>query len=726
MEIQAYSLLETHYSQWEWDLKQEVLKWEEKIEGEVTAASADTDALDKILKKQLDPISGELVTLITKTHTSLNEQLVKYFKESKQSDVICQWQSIFERKLEEQAQLLKNEKLGEFEQLCAGKKALTSVRQKHNDYKQQMINRVTEIADTIKSQGKKLTEKQVEAEFNKAWDEIIKTLPTVRKLQDPAKVRLEVQKELINFLGRSAEKEIVEFQRINKDKQAVLTLEISSDRHISRTLRGIGTDLLVKRVITNDDRIHRAQMKTSDFLKVFLLILSKVKSYKRTHVTLMLKDLEEVIEGHTDKEYSFTLKYLADLYSTVCNYAIEEFEKMVEVFNRKHDPVVCLEIELKDDLYNIFKNKCFQIEHCKAVASTLKKVLIKAIRKKIKRSLARIIVNEMKAVDICFKNKQAFKAKILITVGEYLTKTKDSSQLIFYLQYTRECFQFWTVTYTQEYCDSNETGSELSHAQVLAIAEMTDWISKIKTLAKSICRKHSTTPTLSTAIWLEELSKAMSEAGCNVDVSTLQGTSQGQSIDVVRFTDDVEEELKSAKENLTKEFCKLKFHDMSDWENQPEVILGDMAGCCAKCPFCGEICDNTTPCGDGVKHQVEQHRPHCTNGVAEMENDVLYLGLCSSLVTGRDDHTHFHPQGDPKNKTHPYKKYHILYPDWAIPADNSTGTSLYWKWFVANYIDELAEYHCCKPCPIPDSWKELDWKEVKEELQRKMNNIKVD
>ena len=721
MEIQAYRTLETQYSQWEWNLKEKVLKWEEKIEGEVTAASASTKALDDIIENQLDPTSGELATLIFDTHTSLHEQLVEYFEKSKQSDIIAQWKSSFERKLEDQAQLLKKEKLSQFEQLCMGKKALTSVRQKYNDYKQLMINRVIDIADCIKSQGKELTEQQVEEEFTKVWNEIIKTLPTARMLQDPTVVRYEVQEELINFLGRSAEKEIVEFQRANtKDnKQAVLYLKIDSDHHISRGHN--------QSVITNNDCIHRAhaQIKTNNFLQMFHQILSKVKIYNRTYVAGMFREFKKlVIDRHTDKEYSFTFKYLVELYCTACNYAIKEFKKMVETSNKKNDPVVCLEEELKDDLYSVFKNKCFQIEQGKAVASTLKKVLINAIRKKIERSLARVIVNEMKAVGICFKNKQAFKAKILISLGENLLKSQNTLNHIFYLQHTRECFQKWTITFTQEYCDSNERGSELSRVQVLAIAETKDWISKIKTLAKRICSFYSTTPTLSTAIWLQELSEAMIEAGCIVDVTTLQETSKGQNIDVVTFTDDVEEELKSANEELTKEFSKLKFHDMSDWDNRPEVILGDMAGCCAKCPFCGEICDNTTPCGDGVKHQVEQHRPHCTNGVAEMENNVLFLGLCSLLVTGNDaDYTHFHPEGDPKKKL-PYKEYHTLYPDWAIPADSSTGTSLYWKWFVANYIDALAEHYFCKPCPIPNTWKRLKWRDVKEELQRKMNNIK--
>ena len=722
MEKQAYSLLETHYSQWEWELKKEVLKWEEKVEREVTAASADTQALDDIINKQLDPINGELARLISNTHTSLKNVLVKYFEGSKQIDIIAQWKSIFERKLEEQAQLLKNENLWEFEQLCAGKKALTSVRQKQYQYKQQIINRVTEIADLIKSQGKKLTDDQVEAEFTKAWNEIIKTLPTVRKLQDPAVVRHEVQQELISFLGRGAEKEIVEFQRATKGRQVGLYLKVNKDRHISRTLRGFGSDIKagIMSVVANDetDCVYRAQMKTNDFLEYFSRILSKVKTYKRSHVSQMLREIEE----QPDKDYSFTRQYQVDLACTVFNYAIKEFENMVEVFNTNNDPVVCLEKELKDDLYNVFKNKCFQVEHGKAVASTLRVVLIKAIKEKLETSLARQIINEMKQKDICFKNKQALKAKILVTLGDSLNNGGDINDFVFYTSSPSQSFQFWAKEFARQYYDSLEAESGLSQLQVISLAEMTDWITEIEKLVKGIYRNHSTVPTLSTNIWLQEFSKGMSEAkgvGCHVDVSTLVSTSEGQEIDIVTFTESIEQELEEVSERLTNEFKKLKFEDMKNWDKRPQDILGDMAGCCAKCPFCGELCDNTTPCGDGVKHQVEQHRPGCTNGRHNKKTEILSLGVCTSQVTGNDERSHFYISHD-SDKAHPYKKYYTLYPNWTIPAD-LTGTSLYWKWFVANHIDKLAEHYSRNVCSIPDSWKSVKWEQAKEEMERKYN-----
>ena len=733
VEIQAYSTLETNYSQWEWKLKQEVLKWEEKVEGEVTAASADTQALDDIIKKQLDPISGELATLISKTHTSLKEQLAKYFEESKQSDIIAQWKSIFERKLEEQAQLLKKEKLGQFDQLCAGKKALTSVRQKQDQYKQQIINRVTEIADLIKSQGKKLTEDQVKKEFTKAWDEIIKTLPTVRKLQDPTTVRHEVQQELISFLGRGAEKEIVEFQGANtKYKPAVLYLKINSDRHISRTARGVGSDSAawIKSKVTidgataaGDDRIHRAQMRTCDFLNIVPKFLSQVKTYTRTHVTLMLKEIKDAIKDQSETDYTFTRQYHADLYCTACDYAIDEFVKMVKAFNNENDPKVCLEKELYDELFGIFKNKCSQMEHGKAVASTLKEVLIKSIKKKLGTSLAREIVDKMIAVDICFKNKQALKSKILVSLADNIVKNGDFSPYAFYLSSPRRSFQYWAEEFAKQYCDSHEAQKESSHVQALALAEIQDWIREMKKLTNSICRKHSASRALNTVIWLKEFSDGMSDAkgvGCHVDLSTLVSTSQGQEIDVTTFTDYVDKELKVVSERLTNEFKKLKFENMKNWDKRPQDILGDKAGCCAKCPFCGEICDSTTPCGDDKKHQVGQHRPHCTNGVAFLETRILFLGVCTTLVTGNDEITHYHPGGDP-SKSHPYKEFQTYHPDWTIPADNSTDTSLYWKWFVAKYIDKLAEHYSRKVCSIPDTWKRLGWEQVKEEMKKKYN-----
>ncbi len=716
VEIQAYSTLETQYSQWEWKLKHTVLQWEEYIEGKVTAAhaSADKQALDDIVREQLHSTSGVLVKLISTTHMTLNEQLAKYFKESKQSDIIAQWKSSFERNLEEQAKLLKAEKLGQFEELCAAKKALTSVRQKHNFYKQKMINRVVDIADIIKSQGKTLTEQQVKAEFDKAWDEITKDLPTVRKLQDPTKVKLEVQKELIAFLGRGAEMEIVEFETAKTGK-AVLVLRIKKDRHISRTLRGFGSDFWSSDIET------KAQMKTDEFLDTVSQFLSREKTYTRTRVTKMLNKIKDAINKQSEKYYSFTRQYHVDLCCTACNYAVKKFEQMVEDFNTDNDPAVCLKNEQYDELYHIFKSKCLQIEHGKAIASTLREVLIKATRKKLETSLARQIVNRMKAMDICFKNKQALKVKIFVSLAE----CGDFSRFKSYLHSPEASFQYWAKEYTKQYCDSYDAKTKSSRVQDIALAEIEDWISEIRKLIKNIRRKHSvSSDCLKTNVWLDEFSKGMSEAkvvGCHVDVSTLQSTSKGQEIHIVTFTECMEKELKEVSERLTNKFKNLKFENMRGWDKRPEVILGDMAGCCAQCPFCGEICDNTTPCGKGVKHQVEQHRPGCTNGWTNNRTNVLILSVCTSLVTG-DEGKRFYISHNPE-KIGLYTEYSKHYPDWTIPAD-LTGTSLYWKWFVKEHINKLAEfYQSAKVCSIPSSWQSITWKQAKEELQKKYNEL---
>ena len=302
-----------------------------------------------------------------------------------------------------------------------------------------------------------------------------------------------MQKELINFLGRGAEKEIVLFQLRGDHEEAELSLKINKERHISRTIRGVGKDWMSSSDSVADNiHVKSAQAKTNDFLEYVPQFLSKKKTYTRAYVTEMLKIIENAINSSSQNEkyYSFTRQYHVDLFCTACNYVVVKFEKMVEKFNRENDPVISLKNEKYDELKNIFRNKCFQIEHGKAVATTLREVLIKAVRKKLGTSLARQIVDQMKAVDICFKNKQALKAKILVSLAE----GNDFSKYTSYLNSPEPSFQFWASKYTEEFCNSKQTGKQFSNVQEIALAEIKDWITEIGKIIRSICRKHSESP----------------------------------------------------------------------------------------------------------------------------------------------------------------------------------------------------------------------------------------
>ena len=170
VEINAFNALETKYSEWECELKDKVLELGQKLENEIIAASKSLERLDQIIDQQLHPSKGKLITAIDKERSRLKELLSKHFEQSKQSDVISQWKSTFDRKLEEQAEILKQESVNRFNQLCDGKKALTNVLQQLEKYKADIISNVGEMAQKLKRNQRELSELELKDEFKKIWE----------------------------------------------------------------------------------------------------------------------------------------------------------------------------------------------------------------------------------------------------------------------------------------------------------------------------------------------------------------------------------------------------------------------------------------------------------------------------------------------------------------------------------------------------------------------------
>ena len=73
---------------------------------------------------------------------------------------------------------------------------------------------------------------------------------------------------------------------------------------------------------------------------------------------------------------------------------------------------------------------------------------------------------------------------------------------------------------------------------------------------------------------------------------------------------------------------------------------------------------------------------------------------------------------DKKGMWHVYKHYSKIYPEWLIPADKSLESSLYWKWFIANYSSEIEDFFGHRHTKIPEEWTKLKWADVKEWLQK--------
>ena len=168
---------------------------------------------------------------------------------------------------------------------------------------------------------------------------------------------------------------------------------------------------------------------------------------------------------------------------------------------------------------------------------------------------------------------------------------------------------------------------------------------------------------------------------------------------------------------------KLKYSD-SHQILAHEVIFEEICGCTEQCPFCMAQCELSNPqhptrskCSTDkqeVNHST-QHRPGCLGGGGWKVDNTMVLDTCTSLVASG---SRFRTE---KNKWLPYKKYKEIFPDWSIPADKSLESSLFWKWLVGHYSAQIKEFYGRAEADIPDEWRELEWRNVKEWLKTEYN-----
>ena len=144
-------------------------------------------------------------------------------------------------------------------------------------------------------------------------------------------------------------------------------------------------------------------------------------------------------------------------------------------------------------------------------------------------------------------------------------------------------------------------------------------------------------------------------------------------------------ELENIKKELTRThtFKDLQT-EMRDWKRRPyDILANGMIGCCKQCPFCKAKCEHINPDHPG-DHRVSMHRPLCLANYRWSDSQVI-LDSCADLVISESTFRN----EDTNNKHHPYKRYREIYKDWLIIPHGSRYDSSYWKYFIAQYVDEI-------------------------------------
>ncbi len=392
---------------------------------------------------------------------------------------------------------------------------------------------------------------------------------------------------------------------------------------------------------------------------------------------------------------------------------IPYFEKLAQSFADKWDPCRYLEKFEKHPLFMKYQNQYRQIETEEAVASTLCAYLEEHIKNKVKSMLGSVVASKM-STEVHFSNKIALKVRVLL---DLLCKD-DFDSFMIYIKDVKKCLVEHIQKYITEFCDRKAANSHYSELQKASFEIAAQIVGTISTIVLKPIPDNTTLEEWLSAICLEPKLSLFGEK--LVTKNLICDYDPSLKLDAFNFQKIVSDHFQDLREKVFDSFrdCKAE-SEMKDWDVQPDNMFAYLIGCTAQCPFCGEQCDRINHTPDETKHYAEVHQQHIIGERMDKRTQVIYPNVCNMLVAS-DGHLFKHDQHYDQQYVR-FKDYQDAYPDWYIPPDKTTKSTLYWKWFICKYETQLLQYYSLKSIKYPIAWKYIDKEAVEKDLQSVYN-----
>lgn len=350
-----------------------------------------------------------------------------------------------------------------------------------------------------------------------------------------------------------------------------------------------------------------------------------------------------------------------------------------------------------------------------AIASHLLRVFSEGIVEKVEQELADKIYQQMKRIthSQILNDKQSLIASVLISLAE-----KGSlNDYIYYIHNPEESIKTWIAKYVDEF------NSEDSGIENIIKKQIEDLVYIANDSVEKTNRYIENNPENSNIQgWTEKFRELAENYLIFRNLEKVE--TFGNEIDTIDFDyieDEISKGLNNTQSLLFEElssFSESRTSDYSYLRSQVvEKIIASVIGCIEACPFCGEICISGMDNHES-DHETPYHRPRGILGHRSVSGSPkLTTETCPQNVAGNGRFRN----SDTNEEYIPYKDYRQVndyYRSWKIHGDVSLESSSYWKWFMATYSSELAEYYDAEEPDINSSWKSLTKEKEIEKLRK--------
>ncbi|XP_041824847.1 interferon-induced very large GTPase 1-like isoform X3 [Melanotaenia boesemani] len=696
-EIAAYRRLEVQYSNWTWTLRSEMLKIENQLHL-------------RIVKGQLDKIeNSHLSKEMNKTYEELKKQMVFYFEDDRDKEILVQWQGQFENKIKEFHEEHIREVKRKLDEVIQQKNARKKLDNKKTEFENKLLQKSKELAHQLKDVVE--NEEELKEQFDSVWSywvaELTSDIIPIKDInleEDQFNVLEELGTEWNLIMKSREEGKYKELSEVGNYFGYITLMKYS---RVGKALDFVQEKTRLKvSLLTHDDQeeirffINNVEQES---LKAIQTKPVATQGYTSTYLQEVAKNVQKkVTEFESERKYIFKKEFTVNLLLYVFDRATSWLLQSHKTYKENNDALTYLNSK-KNEYYIVFKS------YCKGSSSAV--VFGEMMCERLKVSAVEAVIDQT-AVDLAGEMRcslPAFNGNRLNLEKHVLTslaEKEDFSKYKTYIQNPKKQVEAFIKEEAKKYIFTKQKEKEpkilkknvddINKLIKQALFEATD---KVKKQEGNI------------DMWVKVFSSSLNNK-LTLDTIFCQNFRDINNFDFLK------EKLEKGLKTVTTEMSRLPLDKVMECRQTPDQILIDqLCNCCwERCPFCAAVCTNTLKDHSPDKHNVPFHRPSGVSGFHTKDTVDLVIDFCTTLV-GSD--RNFYPNRDSK-KLVPYKQYPTAgdpLASWRITADESKLT--YWKWFVCHFQKELEDSHNLKfqgKGEIPNEWKRYSKEEAIESL----------
>ncbi|CAL4126165.1 unnamed protein product, partial [Meganyctiphanes norvegica] len=708
LEVKSYSHLEEKFSLISWTFRNEVKKW---IHGSI-------NEIQSCEEKNISSLHGSLIssllTCIEDNLSNCKHEMDNFFLSSKDKDILVQWKSNTDIKLQNLSDELKSEAMKTCERHIEMLTAQFVRERKTDSYKKQLQMFVKELVST--NVEEKMSDESLKEMFSEKWNDWIEVLNLEHNeleqdiLGDVLTILSDHFKKYSKLLQiEIAKYEPIEIEICDLDYPPIIDEE---DFKMRSSIRRVFSFISLA-FFDHTSHLIEIRQFTSVILHEIRSYLNEKKGqdYDNTFVWDICNLVKKKIKmfNSESRPYALHINYEIKVTVHILRNVIPHFKIMHRQYRKKNDPQHNLVENFKPQLQKLFFGTYSQCMQEKTAADILSTTMEKAILASLMRDLPRKIAEDFTTSNSAFHTKLKLYAKVMEDLGTM----RHFEKYLQYLDNPNISMESWLEVYVGNYCSkinedgNNNLGNAANELLRNTVMSLINCVKEVKASGNTNC--------ISFQVWLQ---KYNSIAKRIVPLSdTLFSFLDLQQIeDIDNFEELIMQGLQNIQNKLEKVFSTWSLEDLGGLDENPHMLIAkNILGCQAQCPFCNTICINTIADHAGASHSAPLHHPQCFTGYRDIDSQILVLDSCNVDVAGDRSFRCF----ETCYKSHKYKEYRTVneyFASWNISPDTSLEASAYWKWVFCQFSIQFAKHHKAICPEIPHSWRKITWEDAKKSI----------